>query len=128
MNAGRGLDALIAEKVMGLRLDYEFSEEMGAPAVPELRDQYDEWGVLPNYSTDMACAWQVVTHMTRKDRAREESDLYFKLTYAWDDDYGCWASFDWKGVADTHPLYQGHADTAPHAICLAALRAVGVEL
>lgn len=61
--ASRELDALIAKKIFGYTLDYEFAETLGAPCVPALRDQHDEWGILPEYSTDMAAAWQVVERM-----------------------------------------------------------------
>jgi hypothetical protein len=62
IKVNRELDAEIATKVFGYNLDYEFADEMGAPCVPDLRDQYDEWGMLPNYSTDIADAWEVFTH------------------------------------------------------------------
>lgn len=62
MPAGRKMDALVAEKVMGLKVDYEFNEIL-EPRVPFLVDKYDEWGYLPNYSTDIAAALQVVEKM-----------------------------------------------------------------
>lgn len=87
--------------------------------------QHERW----NPAEDIADAWRVVEHLTRKNRVvGERADLYCKLTYAWDDDYGCWVYFDWKSTSDTHPLYGAQAPTAPLAICLAALRAVGIEV
>lgn len=56
---GREMDALAAQVVKGYTLDYEFAESMGEPTVKDLRDQYDEWGILPNYSTDMTAAWSL---------------------------------------------------------------------
>jgi len=59
--ASRQTDILIAEKVMGLSLDWEFAEfQNGEPAVPTLRDKYDEIGILPFYSTNISDAWNVV--------------------------------------------------------------------
>lgn len=64
---GRALDAAVAEKVMGLKLDYEFADFLGgAPTVPALRDQYDEWGELPHYSTDILAAWEVVESLRQR--------------------------------------------------------------
>lgn len=61
MPASRELDVLIAEKVLGLNLDWEFAEfQDGDPAIPTLRDKYDEIGIVPFYSTDISAAWDVV--------------------------------------------------------------------
>lgn len=59
MTPEREIDIQVAE-AMGLTLDYEFAEMYGEPRAPELRDHYDEWGVLPDYSTDLTAAWHVI--------------------------------------------------------------------
>ncbi len=106
MNPGRELDALIAEKVMGLepwpeqdpRWKYKAFK---APIVP--------YGVEPKpcappeYSTSIEAAWEVVEHI----------DLFFKL----------------NKVHATYRSAFGNlsgsiGETAPHAICLAALKTV----
>lgn len=61
----RALDIEIAERIFGYTLDYEFADVMGAPCVKELRDQYDEWGILPHYSTDIGDAWRVVERLAQ---------------------------------------------------------------
>lgn len=116
LTAGRELDALIAEKVMGWKLDYEFADSIGAPTVPALRDQYDEWGMLPEFSTDISAAWQVVKRL---------ADSGFNVTISrvldWRDKYECYlVKENWR---DDERICKG-ADTAPLAICLAALKAV----
>lgn len=65
MDAGNDLDILIAEKVFGYTLDYEFADLNfgGRPCVRELRTQDDEWGILPYYSTEIGDAWLVVEHL-----------------------------------------------------------------
>lgn len=120
MQAGRELDALIAEKVMGWPPKPAHAGWQG-DVVPSLADpkwvqagpdRGWEMVFLPNYSTDIAAAWKVVEKM------RETPKPFFSL--AW------YISGRW-GAA-----FLGHddgtdaemADTAPHAICLAALRAV----
>jgi hypothetical protein len=94
-----------------------------------IRGQY----AVPEYSEDIARAMQVVKHMTSDDNPPmlgdgEPHKLHFGLTYRWGDGPIACAHFDWKLTGDRHPLYQGFADTVSEAICLAALRAVGVEV
>ena len=112
---GRELDALVAEKVMGLRfvwrsqLTDHYGYNAGVWTIPT------KWGTMdlteepPRYSTDIAAAWEVVEKM------REDGFLVALYRSA-----GAW-------IADTNPGY-GKSDTAPHAICLAALRAVGEDV
>lgn len=54
MLAGRELDALVAEKVMGLRVKYR------TPGFPYFEDYIDTAHDVPRYSTDIAAAWAVV--------------------------------------------------------------------
>lgn len=100
MKPGRELDALIAEKVMGLE--------------PWPEQQEAKPCSCPSYSTDIAAAWQIV-----KKFEREASICSCP--------YGGWqASFIWL---DSNPysnecLEWSYGETAPHAICLAALKAI----
>lgn len=90
--------------MFGYKLDYEFKQLRGAPCVPALRDQYDEWGMLPHYSTDIAAAWEVA----------EKLRLHVgpsALHHNW-----------WCATIDG--LDHEHHASAPMAICLAALAAV----
>jgi hypothetical protein len=102
MTPGLELDALIAEKVMGLSVSKEIIRDgSGARYYPELL----------HYSTDIAAAWEVVEKMgtlPRKDMQRGG----FQVNY---DDHGWTASF-WREYA--------FGESAPHAICLAALKAL----
>lgn len=108
MKAGRELDALTAEKVMGLRVvrcpdhgDCIYWHAYG----PDRPD-----GQLPEYSTDIAEAWQVVEKLR---------DL----------DPEIWWDVHWECVFNTNDSrVWGTADTAPEAICRAALAAVGCEV
>lgn len=121
MKAGRELDVLVAEKVMG-QTDFahlEMKWEEGSS-----RDGKDGWSgfVCPccgdselsqqmcamPYSTSIADAWQVV-----------EKATYYEAS--------------WSGLHHWYlELGEGHgeaeAQTAPLAICLAALKAVGAEV
>lgn len=120
MIVGRELDALIALNVMGYTLDYEFADTLGAPTVRELRDQYDEWGILPYYSSDMGDAWLVVDCLNAKLITVEITALVSVanrttryIVYSYNHETNM-------------PREQAMEDTAPHAICLVALKALGV--
>ena len=111
MKAGRELDELMVE-VMGWTLAF-------GPYDPELR----VWSP----STNMTDAWEVVERLdalgywfqgrTRFDNEGEHDD-------------GCWAGFTphlttgWNGQPDHYT----NAPSMPHAICLAALKAVGIDI
>jgi hypothetical protein len=112
MRAGRELDALVAEKVMGWKWigPDEFNDNrhltLGGQKVQAR---------IPDYSTDIAAAWDVVEKM------RPTFNLVLECVSL---EYNC------------HVARPGHldekvnvrADTAPLAICLAALKACGVEV
>ena len=101
MKAGRELDVLIAEKVLGLKR----SGDLFARA---------EWP--KHYSTDIAAAWEVVEKLGR----------HSLRLYAPCDEAPSWmASFCVYGYRPFQDqTWKGYADTAPHAISLAALKAV----
>jgi len=113
MPAGRSLDALVAEKVMGWT-DWWVDREgpnatmktFGFP--PGVTDTYSE---PPHYSTDIADAWLVVEKL-RKDGCP------FLFGHNRNPHNGWFADFL------LHPLVE-YADTAPLAVCRAALKAVG---
>lgn len=65
--------------------------------------------------------WEVVERMCAEDRDGQQ--FCFRMTYKFSDEYGCWATFDWKEWSDTHPLYAAHGDTVGLAVCRATLLA-----
>lgn len=106
---GPALDALVAEKVMNYRggedLSWDLSEQPFRQTVQPLP-----------YSTDIAAAWEVV-----------ETFLQFGIAV-----HCCrreeWGDHRWKciiAVPEKQRDVTAFADTAPHAICLVALKAVG---
>lgn len=135
MKAGRELDVIVAEEVMALRSCNEWTHiNLGSGGGPRLlhgslekpgsdHDCYPalEYGPLGgprHYSTDISAAWEVI----EKVQARALGwTLVCPTNYRWvayqrtgcaDPDFGDWWEF---------------GDTAPHAICLAALKALGIE-
>ena len=116
MNAGRELDALVAVKALGwewidaMEMWYDTSDSHTMLTSDE----------LPEFSTDIAAAWHVVEHLDRTrntwiDRLQKEGMEGWGLILA-----------SGTGYSVTH--HQVHlAETVPLAICLAALKAVGID-
>lgn len=111
MMTNREIDAMVAEKAMGLRKDrvtpdwFEYADGSRGPA--------------PEYSTDIAAAWQVVEKMRAGGTCFSCGSPY---KYPGIRDAPCWARF---GGNMERP---SPAMTVPYAICLAALAAIGVEV
>jgi hypothetical protein len=70
--------------------------------------------LVPFFSTNIGAAWQVVEHL----RGRGCS---VKLDAAAGAQYVCWIQGPPSGSEGRGPMEAVGADTAPHAICLAAL-------
>ena len=130
MPAGREMDALVAEKVMGYTLS-----ELSLPAYPKYKLFDIESGEfsgyvkeVPHYSTDIADAWEVVKRMP----------IPFKLEKCWEKAYqigpegwsACWCTdADCEGCNENSRCTNGDdvwAETAPLAICRYALKVAGV--
>ena len=144
MEAGRELDALVAEKVMGWRKEYMFPaervrgedlpdrgalvwRESGQKSYKWLVEDRDCWipeecpedGFHP--STDIAAAWLVVERLAQE----WDVEIYRFQSMAINSAY--WVC-KFGELVDYEPTYFAQALSAPHAICLAALKAVGVDV
>lgn len=117
MKAGRELDALVAEKVMG------WTPKMISPGDPSLGKRRGWYAPdrhadvtdddLEYYSIDTDAAWKVV----------EKLNLGSSIAYLpgpKKHTVKFWLGFETKGYAE--------ADTMPLAVCLAALQVKGVEV
>jgi hypothetical protein len=112
---GRELDALVAEKVMGLN-----------PKLFNVLASYYEVATegprLPAYSTDIAAAWLVVEKMHQHPKwvlqlAAPQQDYVNEKWRA------IFARKHWETIGPYG--WDAFGESAPHAICLAALKAVG---
>lgn len=99
MQPGIELDKLVCEKVLGLSVEQADKEARG--------------GFMP--SLRISDAWEVVEHMAKNGKPLVR--MYQGTTAPW------WAGFRGDIVDVAWP-----GETAPHAICVAALKAVGVEI
>ena len=131
MKANRPIDAMVAEHVM--ETEKYWSIRWGGSGYGDF-PTYDEAVIQskkllggrqatiapywdePKYSTDIYSAWLVV------EKLAGEQGPY---SVVMNNNDGDWVVHFWNG--DRHDLY-ANADTAPMAICLAALKAVGVEI
>lgn len=120
MNAGRELDALVAEKVMGWR--YNHCDGVQCPTCG-YDGLYGSGKDYPGYSTDIAAAWTVVKSVTSFTQSLR-ADVKIENLAMSSCHPGHWSvTFSYiRGGRVT-----GLADTAPLAICLAALKAVGAK-
>lgn len=102
----RKIDALVAEKVMRLECELVGDEYYIDP-------DSDEWERAPHYSTDIKAAWEVL-------------GKFKAWTVTHGPGYGVICYIDKLDGNDNK--WEGKADTAPLAICLAALKARGVKV
>lgn len=111
MKPGRGLDQLIAEKVMGHKILVNQS------LYPDgLGEQCGSvYGPLGHYSADIAAAWEVVLEMAKRGHPVE-------IYAGGSGDGSSWTVTFFGGSCGNE-----YADTAPLAICLAALKAAARE-
>jgi hypothetical protein len=110
MKAGREMDALVATEVMkqavvqGANCMWECGSETGPGLTHTYRATTGFYDPVPLYSTSISAAWEVVEKMRHLDPMVSWDDPKWEVSFS-----DVWAI----------------ADTAPHAICLAALKAVG---
>ena len=109
MEAGRELDALVAEKVMGVKPEQVYCDISGRN-ISRYFDLEDRMRI-ESYSTDIGAAWQV---LERVAESWLPCVMHNGMT---------WIA-EFESLIEFHTAY---ADTAPLAICRAALMAVGVE-
>jgi hypothetical protein len=127
----RELDALVAERVMRWKLHTQFTPPRWS--VPGAPPQFNMPTECPPYSTDIAAAWEVVEALEGKTileldehgafRSRENGGFQLQGPYIRSQWRAGWLERDHE-----YYLAEEVAATAPLAICLAALKAVGVEV
>jgi hypothetical protein len=112
MKAGSELDVLIATEIMGA-----IDRGSGWVEWPPTR------GIIvpPRYSKDISAAWQVVEKIVGPD-------VNFRLHRSLDGNYSALiGDGDYGAETDMRYKHWSVSDTAPHAICLASLKAMGIN-
>lgn len=119
--AGRGLDALIAEKVIGTSPAVIYEVEWVPASNGEVmvidRDTLNPESTVPEYSTDIAAAWQLLAPIHAKGRQLSVNSLQ----YGPDEELSFYCEVDGQTLLPDVPTITASADTAPLAICRAAL-------
>lgn len=113
MPAGGKLNCLIAERLLNWEdagWDPLYCRFVGHPT----KERYRWYEQVPDYSTDIARAWEVVEKMKN----------YLFVCGRTDD--GIWEAYFFPVNSGIGKLSEAHGDTAPSAICRAALKAMGV--
>lgn len=116
MMAGKELDEIVATKVMGLSMNSKghWTDSSGK-VIYYSNNTYSEDDIwLPDYSTDVAAAFSLI----------HERHLFYEVSIFWDGfdgDAYCEFKADNKQV-------KAMGFNPAHAICLAALKAKGVEV
>lgn len=135
MEAGRELDALVSQHVMRNQWDESRCRVCGWPLATAADEgcTADSCSMRPKperradepapYSTEIAAAWQVVETLAAQN---------WTMSLGWKGADRVYANtaevvFQQMGSGDYRTAH-AVADTAPLAICIAALRALGVEV
>jgi hypothetical protein len=128
MKPGRELDALIGEKVMdGKRHLVNSVLNVDVSAKSFVFGQGWEY---PRYSTDISAAWEVVEKLKVGKRTVEADSCVVRDTICIEfrDEINKWfVSWKYSGWGWKEVEHWTSGETAPHAICLAALKAVGAS-
>ena len=114
LKAGRELDALVAEKILGGR--YEFLELVGDYCRPDPEDPI-AYDCCPRYSIDISAAWQVVEKLLTMT---PQQDLHIEHWYHEGDESSGWQVSSCYELGEWKDWVQ--AEILPLAICLAALK------
>lgn len=127
MNAGEELNKLVAEHVMGWHWKVNargaagWATERNEALVTDITQWSGFWvyPMTPSFSEDIDAAWAVVNNLNARGWRVE---IFSTARSGVDVQVSKWGGPHHEGD------YAEWAETAPHAICRAALRAVGVEL
>jgi len=128
LEPGRELDALVAEKVMGIETEWYHYEPKNCYRLVKKGHATDAWSAamaeadVSSYSTKFGAAMKVVAKIIESDRwelfdiqwSHPDSDTTPKSSW-----WACFIPFD-----DDAEWYSGEGDTPALAICRAALKVV----
>lgn len=127
MQPGLELDLLIAEKVMGLEVVHTRTGSrpprdlytIGSPEYYDIQGDMQLQNGVPDYSTSISAAWEVV------EKLKEIGDLNLMITVG---NETCAVTIGAFTELQTVTFSDANENKVPHAICLAALKAIGVDI
>jgi hypothetical protein len=120
---GRELDALVAEKVFGIDVNAE-TDEVDWDDGPNFPNFYKQKVRIAPYSTDIAAAWEVVERLMQMENKIdvEQSEYSGSITGKKQREWKC--RLNWGGWIGKQQIISW-GESAPHSICLSALKLVG---
>lgn len=137
LEAGRELDALVAERVMGWSRWYEDKKDLYPPeGSPENKGWTKRGGIMiqaliPEYSTSIEAAWRVVEKIKNLGKVEKTTDdgkewynIRHEFHIEWLPDSNMWRAGWYDFRYDDYQCNDIEAPTAPLAICKAALKVV----
>lgn len=120
------LDASIAENIFGCKVIRQLSRTSGKLAWAEcpdgLHQDPDDQNVndaVKNYSSDISAAWEIVEHLQKQKKLMAISQVYHALKEPY---YEYLAKVEWTDQRLGYQYEFVTSRSAPHAICLAALK------
>jgi hypothetical protein len=126
MQESRELDAEIAEKLFGWT-DIAWMDNVHGVRGVAPRAFLGTAQIVPRYSSDIAAAFLVVEKMRERRVLINLGQLFNEVSDMWGSGT-CWlANAHVYGSDSQVDHFQAVADTAPLAICLAALQALGTS-
>lgn len=120
MKAGHELNALVAEKVMGIKVRWEITSWVEKNKIKSCEMPYednDDSEPILEYSSNIADVWLVV------EKLKVLFDNYFEIVWMGDFAWNVRNHTD-EGLCCKKEITAGHTQSAPLAICKAALKAV----
>lgn len=117
MEAGRDLDLIIADKIFGISLTDRLTGKSKPVSSSEVLAYMIDLSVIPNFSTDMKDSWDVVEKIVHPEVV---SSWHFSIRV------DPWPHVYHAKFSNGGGHYLAAEDSAPHAICLAALAAKGI--
>jgi hypothetical protein len=122
LKPGRELDALVAERVMGLKISQQFTHLVSGYDDPEgWADSDSEWAEIPHYSSNLDSAFEVVEKLKILPFFKDEpKDKGVQVRLEWNTGNDMWTCRVWN-----YEMIGYGGETLAHAICLTALEALG---
>ena len=123
MKPGPELDALVAEHVMGWKKIQVKQKKFNISWMWDRKEAclFREVQVAPAFSTDLKLAWEVL--VKNHEYVSVQKGMY---TYPIQEQWTVYLKTPYNN--DTATGVEANGETAAHAICLAALKAVGVSV
>jgi len=127
----REIDGLVAKHIMNTEYSFLITVDSTQPPNTFTFGEAQRRPLLPHYSTDIKAAWEVVDWL-ETNVPEQPNNYYGPYFFVLEKSYDIWSAgymFDvpYDGWCEHPTIYATH-ESAPMAICLAALKIKGIEV